>query len=173
MGSNLRPLAQSARCLIARPLELNISSLSSVQAIIGLFSCYVQGVVGQSVIPRDHANTSPHPLLDKEVLVVFGQQVQLSSTPVFLNSAPKERPRAPPWSNGCVLDHSSLPSCSNLGVGISKECFIFDFARSIQPTVCTKVAVKHQPSLDAVCGSGMACRQLTSLEQQVYLFIVS
>ena len=41
--------------------------------------------------------------------------------------------------------------CSNLGVGISESCFIFDFtslplevARPIWPTVCTKVAIKHQ-----------------------------
>ena len=40
---------------------------------------------------------------------------------------------------------------SNLGRGIFQGCFIFDFAslplevaRPIQPTVCTKVAIKHQ-----------------------------
>ena len=50
-----------------------------------------------------------------------------------------------------TTDHSHLSS--NLGVCISEECFIFDFAslvlevaRPIQPTICTKVAVKHQSS---------------------------
>jgi len=36
--------------------------------------------------------------------------------------------RVPPCSSGSVLDHRSLPPCSNLGVGISEGCFIFDFA---------------------------------------------
>ena len=43
--------------------------------------------------------------------------------------------------------------CSNLGVGISEGCFTGDFAslhlkvaRPIYPTVCTKVAAKHQSS---------------------------
>ena len=43
--------------------------------------------------------------------------------------------------------------CSNPGVDISEGCFVFDiaslpleFARPIQPTMCTKVAVKHQSS---------------------------
>ena len=42
---------------------------------------------------------------------------------------------------------------SNLGMGISEGCFIFYFASlplevawAIQPTMCTKVAVKHQSS---------------------------
>ena len=50
-----------------------------------------------------------------------------------------------------TTDHYHLSS--NLGVGISEGCFIFDFAslplevaRPIQPTMCTKVAVKHQSS---------------------------
>jgi len=54
---------------------------------------------------------------------------------------------------GRALDHRLLPPSSNLGVGISKACFIFDFAslplevaRPILPTVCTKVAIKHQSS---------------------------
>ena len=34
---------------------------------------------------------------------------------------------APPWSSGSVFDRRSLPPCSNLGVGISEGCFIFDF----------------------------------------------
>ena len=44
--------------------------------------------------------------------------------------------------------------CSNPGVGISEGCFVFDFAslplevaQPIQPTLCTKVAVKHQLSI--------------------------
>jgi len=55
--------------------------------------------------------------------------------------------RQPPWPNGSVLDHRSLPP------GISEGCFISDFTslplevtRPIQPTTCTKVAVKHQSS---------------------------
>ena len=60
----------------------------------------------------------------------------------------------PPWSNGSVLDQRSLsPVSSNLGVGISEGCFILDFAslplevtRPIQPTMCIKVAIKHQSS---------------------------
>ena len=43
--------------------------------------------------------------------------------------------------------------CSNPGVGISVGCFVFHFvslplevARPIQPTLCTKVAVRHQSS---------------------------
>ena len=62
-------------------------------------------------------------------------------------------PRVPPWSSGSVLDHRSLPPCSNPGVGISEGCFVFHFvslplevAQPIQPTLCTKVAVKHQSS---------------------------
>ena len=50
-----------------------------------------------------------------------------------------------------ITDHYHLSS--NLGVGISEGCFIFDFAslpldvvRPIQPTICTKVAVKHRSS---------------------------
>ena len=55
--------------------------------------------------------------------------------------------------------------CSNPGVGISEGCFVFHFvslplevARPIQPTLCTKVAVKHQSSsytetLNAFCCS--------------------
>ena len=38
--------------------------------------------------------------------------------------------RAPPWSTGSMFDHRSLPPRSNLGVGISEGCFIFDFASS-------------------------------------------
>ena len=34
----------------------------------------------------------------------------------------------PPWSSGSVLDHKSLPLCSNIGVGIAEGCFISDFA---------------------------------------------
>ena len=44
-------------------------------------------------------------------------------------------------------------ACSNPGVGISEGCFVFRFvslsleiARSIWPTMCTNVAVKHQSS---------------------------
>jgi len=33
----------------------------------------------------------------------------------------------PPWSSGSVLDYRLLPPCSNLGVGISEGCFVFDF----------------------------------------------
>jgi len=36
--------------------------------------------------------------------------------------------QAPLWSSSSVLDHRSLPPCSNLGVGISEGCFIFDLA---------------------------------------------
>ena len=39
--------------------------------------------------------------------------------------------------------------CSNLGVGMSEGCFVslpLEVARPIQPTLCEKVAVKHQPS---------------------------
>ena len=50
-----------------------------------------------------------------------------------------------------TTDHYHMSS--NLGVGISEGCFIFDFtslpsevARPIYPTMCTKVAVKHQSS---------------------------
>ena len=35
--------------------------------------------------------------------------------------------RAPPWSSSSVLDHRSLPQCSNPIVGISEGFFIFDF----------------------------------------------
>jgi len=51
-----------------------------------------------------------------------------------------------------TTDHYHL--CSNLGVGISEGCFIFDFAslplevaRPIWPTLRTKVAIKHQPQV--------------------------
>ena len=54
---------------------------------------------------------------------------------------------------GSALDHISLPPSSNLGMGISTGCFIFDFtslplevAWPIYPTMCTKVAVKYQSS---------------------------
>ena len=50
---------------------------------------------------------------------------------------------------GWITDHYHFSS--NLGVGISEGCFIFDFAslhlevaRPIYPTMCAKVAVKHQ-----------------------------
>jgi len=36
--------------------------------------------------------------------------------------------RAPPWSSDSMLDHRSLSPCSNLSMGISESCFIFDFA---------------------------------------------
>jgi len=32
---------------------------------------------------------------------------------------------APPWSNSSVLDHRSLPQCSNLGVGISVGYYLW------------------------------------------------
>ena len=35
---------------------------------------------------------------------------------------------SPPWSSSSVLDHRSLPPCSNPGVDISEGCFILDFA---------------------------------------------
>jgi len=51
-----------------------------------------------------------------------------------------------------ITDHHH--PCLKLGMGISEGCFIFDFtslplevARPIYPTMCTKVAVKHQSSL--------------------------
>ena len=54
-----------------------------------------------------------------------------------------------------IIDH--YQPCSNLGVGISDGCFIFDFDslrlevdRPIQPTMCTKVAVKHQSSSNPI-----------------------
>ena len=53
-----------------------------------------------------------------------------------------------------MLDHRSLPPCSNLSMGIPEGCFILDFASLplegaplIYLTMCTKVVVKHQ-SLD-------------------------
>ncbi|KAK2147741.1 hypothetical protein LSH36_538g01023 [Paralvinella palmiformis] len=65
---------------------------------------------------------------------------------------------APPWSSGSVLNYRSLPPCSNLGMGISEGCFVFDFtslplevARPIKPTMCTKVAVKRQSSSSDKC----------------------
>ena len=52
--------------------------------------------------------------------------------------------------------------CSNLGVGIYEGCFIFTFAslpldvaRPIQPTMYTKVAVKHQSSSYNQTSSGI------------------
>ena len=51
----------------------------------------------------------------------------------------------------CIIVHYRL--CSNIGVGISEECFIFEFAsltmgvaRLIQPAMCTTLAVRHQLS---------------------------
>jgi len=34
---------------------------------------------------------------------------------------------APLWCSGSMLDHRSLPPCSNSGVGISEGCFVFHF----------------------------------------------
>ena len=33
----------------------------------------------------------------------------------------------PLWSSDSILDHRSLPPCSNPGVGISEGCFVFHF----------------------------------------------
>ena len=62
-----------------------------------------------------------------------------------------------PWrlrglAEACLtIDH--YHPCSNSGVGISEGCLIFHFVslplevlRPIWPTLCTKVAVKHQTS---------------------------
>ena len=52
---------------------------------------------------------------------------------------------------GSTLDHYHLSS--NLGVGISEGCFVFEIVllnfevvRAIKPTMCTKRAVKHKSS---------------------------
>jgi len=65
--------------------------------------------------------------------------------------------RAPPWSKGSVLDDRSLPPVFESRRDISEGCFVFDFASLpsevaglIYPTMCTKVAVKHQSSSDQI-----------------------
>ena len=69
--------------------------------------------------------------------------------------------------------------CSNPGVGISEGCFVFHFvslplelAQPIYPTLCTKVAVKHQSSSSII--TLMYVRQssyLISLYNYISLFI--
>ena len=77
--------------------------------------------------------------------IICLERLRFSSVQRFL---PKSC-RAPLQSSGSVLDHPG----ANLGVGISEGCFFFDLAslpleviRPIQPTMCTKVAVKHKSS---------------------------
>ena len=72
-----------------------------------------------------------------------------------------------PWSSGSMLDHRSLPLCSNPGMGISEGCFIFDFtslslevAQPMLPTMCTKVAIKHQSSSPIIECSGSSVTDL-------------
>ena len=108
-------------------------------------------------LTNTHTHVMTHTRHDTYVIVQSNYLTILFSSQMISSEADlsvqyifsKDEGKAPPWSSGSVLDHSS-----NLGVSISEGCFIFHFAslllevaRPIWPTMCTKVAVKHQSSL--------------------------
>jgi len=70
---------------------------------------------------------------------------------IYVREMISERVKIAHW----ITDHYHLSL--NLTMGISEGCFIFDFAslplevtQPIYPSMCTKVAIKHQSSFQRV-----------------------